>query len=226
MSNEVLFILQSLVLLSFALFAFRMGRAWLIGFLAVNVVLMNIFVLKQMTLFGLAATGGNVLYASVFLCTDLLCEHYGKKEALKAVRIGFFVSVVFVVMSQFILNFAPNDWDFAQGAFETIFTLSPRIVAASMATYLVAQHLDVYIFDKIKRATRGRMLWLRNNASTMVSQFVDSAMFTMLAFYGVPGFEAIFQIIIFTWIIKIIVAVLDTPFMYLSKVVGHAGDRD
>lgn len=217
MSNEAFFIIQSLISLTFALFAFRMGKKWLIAFLAVNVVLMNIFVLKQMDLFGLAATGGNVLYATVFLCTDLLAEHYGKKEAIRAVRIGFFASIVFLVMTQFILKFAPNDWDFAQGAFETIFTLSPRIVAASMATYLVAQHLDVYLFDKIKKKTKGKMLWLRNNGSTFVSQFVDSAMFTMLAFYGVPGFEAIFEIIIFTWIIKIIVAALDTPFMYLSK---------
>ena len=217
MSNETLFIVQSLISLMFALFAFKMGRKWLIAFLAVNVVLMNIFVLKQMTLFGMAATGGNVLYATVFLCTDLLAEHYGKKEALRAVRIGFFASVFFLVMTQFILKFMPNDWDFAQGSFETIFTLSPRIVGASMATYLVSQHLDVHIFHKIKKMTGGKLLWLRNNGSTFVSQFVDSAMFTLLAFYGVPGFEAIFQIIIFTWIIKIMIAVLDTPFMYLSR---------
>ena len=217
MSNEALFILQTLVSLSFALFAFRMGRKWLIAFVAVNVVLMNVFVMKQMDLFGLAATGGNVLYASVFLCTDVLSEHYGKKDAFKAVQIGFFASIVFVVMTQFMLKYVPNDWDFAQGAFETLFTLSPRIVAASMATYLVSQNLDIYLFDKIKEKTDGKMLWLRNNGSTFVSQFVDSAMFTLLAFYGVPGLEQIWSIILFTWIIKIIVAAIDTPFIYLSK---------
>ncbi len=185
--------------------------------IAVNVVLMNVFVMKQVDLFGMAATGGNVLYASVFLATDLLSEHYGKKAAFRAVKIGFFGSVVFVVMTQFMLLMQPNDWDFAQGAFETLFTLSPRIVGASMVTYLVSQHLDIYLFDAIKKKTKGRFLWLRNNGSTFVSQFVDSSLFTLLAFYGVPGFEAIWSIIFFTWIIKIIVAGIDTPFMYLSK---------
>ncbi len=218
MSNELLFILQTLASLAIALFAFRMGRKWLMALVTLNIVLMNIFVIKQVDLFGMAATGGNVLYACIFLCTDLLSEHYGKKQAFKAVQIGFFASIVFVLMTQFMLKFTPNDWDIAQGAFETLFTLSPRIVAASMVTYLISQNLDVYLFHKIKDKTKGRLLWLRNNGSTFVSQFVDSAIFTMLAFYGVPGFEAIWSIILFTWIIKITVAALDTPFMYLSHV--------
>jgi len=218
MSNETIFILQTLVSLALTLFAFRMGRKWLIALVAVNVVLMNIFVLKQMNLFGMAATGGNVLYASVFLATDLLAEHYGKKQAFKAVQVGFFASIVFLIMTQFVLKFSPSEWDFAQGSFETLFTLSPRIVAASMFTYLISQNLDIFLFHKIKEKTGGRLLWLRNNGSTFVSQFVDSTIFTLLAFYGVPGFEAIWSIILFTWIIKIIVAAIDTPFMYLSKV--------
>jgi len=134
-----------------------------------------------------------------------------------AVQIGFFASVIFVIMTQFILKYAPNDWDFAQDSFRTIFTLSPRIVAASMITYLISQNLDIVLFEKIKEKTGEKMLWLRNNGSTFVSQFVDSTIFTFLAFYGVPGFEAIWSIILFTWFIKIIVAVMDTPFMYLSK---------
>jgi queuosine precursor transporter len=217
MSNETLFIVQSLVSLALTLFAFRMGRKWLMALIAVNVVLMNIFVLKQVDLFGMAATGGNVLYASVFLATDLLAEHYGKKAAFKGVMIGFFASIVFLVMTQFILRFTPNSWDFAQGSFETLFTLAPRVVAASMITYLISQNLDIFLFHKIKEKTGNRLLWLRNNGSTFISQFVDSAIFTYLAFYGVPGFEAIWSIILFTWIIKIIVAALDTPFIYLSK---------
>jgi len=217
MSNEVLFITQAIVSLTLALFAFRMGRKWLMAFIAVNIVLMNIFVTKQIDLFGMAATGGNVLYASIFLCTDLLAEHYGKKQAFKSIQIGFFASIIFVIMTQFMLNYAPNDWDFAQGAFETLFTLSPRIVAASMATYIISQNLDIYLFEKLNEKTGEKMLWLRNNGSTFVSQFVDSAIFTLLAFYGVPGFEEIWSIILFTWFIKIIVAVLDTPFIYLSK---------
>ena len=207
---------MSLVSLSFVLLAFRLGKVWLVGIICANVILMNIFVVKGMYLFGLAATGGNVLYASIFLATDLLCEHYGKKEAMRAVRIGFFVSIFFLIMSQFILRFIPADYDFAQGAMKTLFTLTPRIVLGSMAAYLVSQHLDVWLFNKIKEKTQGRMLWLRNNGSTFVSQLVDSAIFTVIAFAGV---YPLLELIVFTYIIKIIVAVLDTPFMYFSKMI-------
>lgn len=213
--NEVYFILMSLVSLGFMLLAFRLGKSWVIGMIAVNAVLMNIFVIKGMYLFGLAATGGNVLYASIFLGTDLLAEHYGSKEARKAVMTGFFASVFFIVMSQFILKFIPADYDFAQDAFKTIFTLTPRIVAGSMIAYLISQNLDVWLFHRIKEKTGGKYLWLRNNGSTWVSQAIDSITFTLIAFWGV--FPDIWQIILFTYIIKIIVAAIDTPFLYLSK---------
>jgi hypothetical protein len=216
MNNEILFILMSLVSLGFVLLAFRLGKPYLIGLIAADVILMNIFVVKGMYLFGLAATGGNVLYASIFLATDILCEHWGKKEATRAVRIGFFVSLFFLAMSQFILKFIPADYDFAQGALETLFTLTPRIVLGSMAAYLVSQHLDVWLFHKIKEKTGDKMLWLRNNGSTFVSQLVDSVIFTVIAFAGV---YPLLELIVFTYIIKIIVAVLDTPFIYLARIV-------
>jgi len=97
MSNSTLFILMALTSLSFVLIAFRLGKVWLISLITANVVMMNIFVVKGMYIFGLAGTGGNVLYASIFLATDILCEHYGKQEAVKAIRIGFFVSLFFLL---------------------------------------------------------------------------------------------------------------------------------
>ena len=102
MSNELIFILQTGVGLTFTLVAFRMGLSWLYGYIAVCIVLANIFVTKQITLFGIAATGGNVVYGAVFLATDLLTEHYGKKEARQAVFIGFFSAVFYTIMSQMI----------------------------------------------------------------------------------------------------------------------------
>ncbi|MFC1663092.1 queuosine precursor transporter [Patescibacteria group bacterium] len=215
MSNEWLFILMSLISLTFVLAAFRLGKVWLIGLIAANVILANIFVVKGMYLFGLAATGGNVVYASIFLATDLLAEHYGKKEARRAVMIGFYVALFFLIMSQFISRFMPADFDFAQGAFETIFTLTPRIVLGSLIAYLLSQNLDVWLFHWIKERSRGRWLWLRNLGSTIISQVIDSTIFTLIAFAGV--FPDLFELILFTWLIKIIVAGLDTPFIYLSS---------
>ncbi len=218
MSNSTLFILMALTSLSFVLIAFRLGKVWLISLITANVVMMNIFVVKGMYIFGLAGTGGNVLYASIFLATDILCEHYGKQEAVKAIRIGFFVSLFFLLMSQFILWFKPADYDIAQSAMLTLFTLTPRIVLGSMIAYLISQHLDVYLFQRIKEKTKGKHLWLRNNGSTFISQLIDSVIFTTIAFSGV---YPVIPLIIFTYIIKLIVAVIDTPFIYLSKIIKH-----
>ena len=89
MNNELVFLFQIIIGLFFTLATFRMGKSWLLAYIGVCIVLANIFVTKQINLFGLAATGGNVVYGSVFLATDLLNEHYGKEEAKKAVYIGF-----------------------------------------------------------------------------------------------------------------------------------------
>ncbi|MBN1868370.1 queuosine precursor transporter [Candidatus Sumerlaeota bacterium] len=224
MTNEAVFFLHVLIVLSAVVFAARMGRIWLVSLMCAMLVLMNVFVMKQMRLFGMDVTGGNVLYAAVFLTTDILAEHHGKKAAYRAVRIGFFVSIFFVLMSQTILLYAPNAFDAeldgqptlgAHAAMNRLFSLSWRIVGASMVSYLIVQHLDVWLYGFWRRATKGRFLWLRNNASTWVSQFVDTIVFTVLAFAG-TGFP-IFNMIVFTYIVKIVVAAIDTPFLYLTK---------
>ena len=206
---------MSLISLSFVLFAFRLGRVYLIGAIVVCAVLMNIFVVKGITLFGLAATGGNILYASIFLATDILDEYWGRKIAFQAVMIGFFASVFFLITSQLILLFEPANFDMAHGALKTIFTLTPRIVAGSMVAYLAAQSLDVYIFNKIKKKTSYKHLWLRNLGSTLSSQLIDSAIFTLIAFAGV--YHNLLQIMFFAYIIKVMIAFLDTPFLYLTR---------
>ncbi len=222
MSNEFLFFLQSAVALSCVIIAGRMGRMYLIGLLSVMLVLMNIFVLKQIRLFGMDVTGGNVLYAAVFLATDMIAEHYGRKEAYRAVRTGFFVSVFFVVMGLFIVQYSPIDNDFSvmtNNALGTLLTPTWRIVGASMITYLIVQNLDVFLYDWWRRKTKGKALWLRNNGSTLISQSLDTMIFHPLAFLGMEGFtpDIVLQMAVFTGIIKIIIGVIDTPFLYLSK---------
>ena len=213
--NELWFFSQTLISLFFTLIAFRLGYTFLIGLISAQVVLMNVFVVKQLTLFGLAVTGGNVLYASIFLGTDIIAEHYGRDKAYEAVRIGFGVSIFFLIMSQFILSYIPNEYDIAQPSFKILFSLTPRIVLGSMAAYLISQHIDVFLFHKIKQKTGGKWIWLRNNGSTFCSQLLDSVTFTLIAFGGV--YHNIIELILTTYVIKIVVAAIDTPFIYLSK---------
>ncbi len=185
---------------------------------------MNIFVLKQFDLFGLAVTGGNVLYGALFLITDIFSEHYGKEDALRAVRLGFFVSGFFVLSIQFLLAFVPNNYDFAQESLLTLFSLSPRILFASMFSYLIVQHIDVYVYEAIHKRFVN-MLWLRNLGSTLLSQLIDTIIFTIFGLLTVSSFgiagvvpmEALAEVLFVTYVVKIVVAIIDTPFIYLSK---------
>ncbi len=221
--NEVLFISFALLCLGLVLLAFRLGKAYLFVAVAVFTILMNIFVLKQFDIFGFAITGGNVLFGALFLITDILSEHYGAKEARKAVWIGFGTSAFFVVALQFLLHFAPNSFDFAQGSLQTLFSLSPRILIASMLSYFIVQHLDVYLYDKVRKLVPGK-LWLRNNLSTMASQALDTLLFTVLGLLTISGLglagiippEALLQVLLTTYVIKMAIALLDTPFLYLT----------
>lgn len=227
MSNELLFIVQTLLGLAIVLFAFKMGRNWLYGLIAAFIILANIFVIKRFQLFGLEATGGNVVYGAIFLITDLISEYYGKASAKKAVLIGFGAVTIYLLMSQIILLYTPSKGDVGGPALYTIFSFAPSIVFASLIAYFVSQFHDVWAFHFWKHFFKGKHLWARNNFSTLVSQALDSITFTILAFgllpkwFNTPTFllpkDVIIQIIITTYFLKVFVAVIDTPFIYLSR---------
>ena len=120
------------------------------------------------------------------------------------------------------LKFTPDASDFAQGSLLTIFGLMPRIAAGSMIAYLLSQHYDVFAFHFWKKRTKGKYLWLRNNASTMVSQVIDTVIFCTIALWGVYDTNTWLQILATTYFLKWFVAVIDTPFIYLAKRLSHA----
>lgn len=216
MYNELLFLFQTLIILAMTLIVFRMGKQYLIGWVAASIVLANIFVTKQMKLFGLDATGGNILYASIFLTTDLLSEHYSKEDAKDAVKIGFLASLLYLISSRFIVHYIPSEYDTVHNGMQTIFAFAPRVIFASLLAYLVSQFHDIWAYHFIWKRTGPKLLWLRNNGSTWISQLIDSVIFAVVAFIGTFPVKVVFQIILSTYLLKIIVALLDTPFMYLS----------
>lgn len=219
MPNSLLFLLWILVDLSLLLGAFSLwGRTGVVGVIAANAVMMNLFVLKGMVLFGLDATGGNVLYAAVFLGTDVVSEYAGPREARRAVFIGFFVSLSFLVASRFILLFEPAPWDRFHGPMEALFSPVWRIVAASMLAYLVSQNLDITTYTRIRKKFPAP-LWLRNNGSTLTSQAVDTVIFCSAAFAGVYELPVVMGIMLSTYLLKAAVALIDTPFLYLTRLI-------
>lgn len=222
MSNEWIWIFFAIINFSLFLGMYVLfGKTGIFVWIGMATILANIQVTKQITLFGFEATLGNIMYGTIFLSTDALNEFYGKKDAKRAVWIGFFILIATTIIMQMALWFQPNSSDFAQGSLETIFGFFPRLVLASLIAFLVSQLLDVVLFQKIKSLLpQTKFLWIRNNGSTIVSQLVDTAIFVPIAFLGAIPNDVLFGlsgIFVSTYIIKVLVALLDTPFLYLMK---------
>jgi len=182
-------------------------------------------------LFGEAVTltAGLITYPITFLLTDIVCEVYGRRRANLMVYTGFVLSLLVLILIQIVLVL-PGSPVWADGsriftsvaemqqAFESVFTLPGMLIFGSMTAYLVAQLLDVRLFHFWKRVTRGRHLWLRNNASTMTSQLVDTILVNaiFLGFgLGIP-WPVVTKIIVASYVAKLFFAAADTPFIYLG----------
>ena len=174
----------------------------------------NIIAGKIITLGGWEMSAGIIAYPLTFLITDTIAEVYGRKATTRVVWFGFGCSLLMIGMIYLGGRLpASEEWAFQQSYLD-IFENTPRIVAASMIAYLVAQNHDVFAFHFWRRKTNGRHLWLRNNASTAVSQLMDTALFTGIAFGGVYGIEIVVGIFVAEYIIKIAASVIDTPLVY------------
>jgi len=223
MQNELLWLAMLLANFFLIILAYKLFGKWgLIMWIPISVIVANIQVIQTVELFGLVATLGNIVYASSFLVTDILSENYGKKEAKKAVWIGFFSLISMTLLMNLALAFQPLTGDeFATTAHEatsTIFSLMPRIAIASLAAYLLSQRHDVWAYHFWrKRFSKENQIWLRNNLSTIVSQLIDSTVFVLIAFYGVFETAVLFEIFITTYVLKFLVAAADTPFIYWGK---------
>ena len=220
MPNEMIFIGTVLFYLGCVVLLYGLfGKNGLFAFSIFGTLLGNIAVCKSVDLFGISTTAGNVLYASTFLVTDILSEKYGKKEASKAVKYSFTIMLLWLVGTQMILWFTPNESDFVNGSLQVVFGLVPRITAASVIGYLCSQNIDVFLYHYIwNRTGNGRTkLWLRNNGSTLISQAIDTVIFVTIAFWGTYPADVFFSILWTTYFFKAIVALADTPFIYIAR---------
>ncbi|WP_040950717.1 queuosine precursor transporter [Gorillibacterium massiliense] len=218
------------VIVNFVLFlaCYRLfGIRGLYTWIGLATVLANIQVVKTIEVMGIVMTLGNTIYASIYMTTDSMNERYGTKEARKAVWYGFFCLLTATVLMQMVLHFRPEPSDIAQGPFETIFGLMPRIAAGSICAFLVSQLLDVFLFSKIKRKFAARnQFWIRINGSTIVSQFIDTLIFCSIAFLGVHTFDVWIQIFLTTYVMKFIISVASTPVLYIARTFPKETDAE
>ena len=208
-----LWIVVTLAVCSFAaVLGKKYGVEYPIAIMAALCVMASILANKIVTFGPFTVPGGVIVFSMTFLITDILSERWGKQYARKAVWAGFYANIMLVISIYIVMAWQPAPFAVEiSDMFAKVLGLTPRIIAASLITYLVSQHHDVWAFHFWKKKTKGKHLWFRNNASTIVSQLIDSVLFVTLAFYGV---FPIIPLILGQWVVKIIIALIDTPFMY------------
>ncbi len=192
---------------------------------AANFLAAKIALLGEVAGISLLVPAGVVAYAITFTSTDIITEVYGKRVATKVVRAGFITQllIIFYAWTAIQLPTAPFMQDIT-GVYNRLVASPPNIVLASLVAYIISQHHDVWAFHFWKQKTKGKWLWLRNNLSTTVSQAIDTVIFITLAFGILPTviggtsipWELIPNTILGQYIIKVLIAILDTPLVYLG----------
>jgi len=197
---------------------------FLAGIFLTALVLGNIIgTTKFVNVFGLTVPAGVLAYPFTFLATDLICELYGKKRAQTMVWIGFFMNF-FMLFLMTLGHFLPDASGIsgASSIFEEVYAFMVGNVIASMIAYLVAQTVDVHLFHFWKRLTKGKHLWLRNNASTVFSQLVDTISILTILYLAdnlgpdVNTIGKLIALIFASYLFKFFFALFDTPLFYLG----------
>lgn len=222
--NEILLIGSLIVLYGSVLLFYKLfGNIGLYCYSAIATVLANIEVLLLIDAFGMEMTLGNILFATTFIVTDILSENAGKEAAQKAVLLGVGCSILFLLISQSWLLYVPAAGDWASPAFRAIFASTPRTLLSSLLVYTVTQWIDVLLYHfwwnltRCKFGDSRRFLWLRNNGSTMLSQLINTILFTLCAFWSMYDGSTIVAIILSSYAIFFVTSLLDTPVVYLAR---------
>ena len=224
-NQELLWFTTLFIDLGCTLILYRLfGKAGLQVAITLAIVLANLQGPKLTVIFGLQTSLGVIFYSSIFFATDVLSENYGKEAANKAVRMGFAVSVIVLIMLSIALMYLPSNKpetaEFAasiHGAFETIVNFTPRFIFGSLLAYYISQHFDVWAFHKIKSMTGERWLWLRNNGSTLASQVVDTTIYSLVAWWGLVDLKTALALGAAKYVFKVVIAAIDTVFIYWAR---------
>jgi hypothetical protein len=200
------------------------GKAGLQVAIALAILLANLQGPKLTVIFGMQTSLGVIFYSSIFFATDVLSENYGREAANKAVRMGFAVSVIVLLMLSLALLYLPSSRPetaafsaSVHAAFSTIVDFTPRFIFGSLLAYFISQHFDVWAFHKIKSLTGDRWLWLRNNGSTLSSQVVDTTIYSLVAWWGIVDLKTALALGAAKYVFKVAIAAIDTIFIYWAR---------
>lgn len=209
--NELLFLFHVLLVgIATAIMA-SLAKEALCAFLCVQALLANLFILKQITLFGFTATASDVYIVGSVFTLNIIQEYYGKSVARQTIWISFSLLIFYIGMSQMHLAYLPAVGDFSNNAYASLLSFMPRIVAASMLVYLIVQYFDTYFYALLKRKFNSNYLLLRNGITTTTSQLLDTLLFSFLGLYGIV--QDLTSIMLVSFSIKLITIFLLLPIL-------------
>lgn len=215
--NELLYFISAiLVFFTVSLIARLFGKKGMYAWIAIATIFANIALAKQVTMFGLQVTLGNIMFSSVYLATDIMSEVYGRKESQKSVFAGLIAALVFVGFGIIVNAMRPNELDFASDALNTLLSFSARATSMSILFFFLSNLADVWLFDKFRQHST-KNLWLRNNVCTILCNCVENFLFIFAAFYGIMSANDCLMIAITSSVMEVITGLLDTPFVYLGR---------
>lgn len=213
MSNELLFFFHAIAIIAFTFIALRLGKQALTALICAEGILGNLFVIKQISIFGWIITPTDVFTIGSLFSLNLLREYFGKEAAKTALFSTLLSLAFFAMMGKFHLGYVPSSFDTTQEAFQRILHTSPRILLASIFSYGVTQLFDLYIFGKLK--ARIHSFTYRTSISIGLSQLLDTALFSFLALYGIA--TNIWHIILISYLVKVFTLLLIAPATKYSK---------
>lgn len=231
--NELLLIITLLVSFGGTLVFLKVfGKGGLFAWIGIATVFANIEVTIVVRAFGMEQTLGNTLFAATFLATDILSELYGKKEANKGVLAGIFTSLTFILLSFMWVHYIPSENDWASDFVHGLFSNTPRMLLSSLIAYIVSEAIDVNLYHawwkltENKTGSHTKMLWFRNNFSTLISQLINIVIFNFGAFWGIYGLTELIAITGACYVIYIVTSLMDTPFIYLARKISSEKQND
>lgn len=175
----------------------------------------NIIAVKLISVGGWTVPAAVICYPFTFLITDIISEIYGRSKAIKMIWYAFGANILMLILIYTGKVIPSTEFWQGQEAYNAILGAMPRVVGASLFAYIISQHHDIFTFSFIRRLTNGKLLWLRNNGSTFISQGIDTILFITIAFYSNVPNNILIEMLWMQYLIKIGIALIDTPFCYL-----------
>lgn len=216
MFNSILWAVCLLISFVMIVLAYKYyGKVGIFMWIIFATIVSNIQTVKLVEIFGIETALGNILYGTTFLATDALNLKYGEKTARKSILLGIITMILVSLFMTIALYYKPSANDFSQESLKVIFTLNLRITIASVIAFAISQFNDTKLFAFLQK--KYNKLWISNNLSTIVSQVIDTVIFTSITYFGLVPFNVIIELMLSMLAFKIIVAIFDTPFLYIMN---------